>query len=328
MHKIDSQNLQLEITPIEAGKRVDQLLAISYIDISRSKIKKLIENGKLYVNNIIIYEADYKVKIGDQIVLHEEETPVACGLQPKNMPLFIVYEDGDLLVIDKPAGLTVHPGAGNYEDTLANGLVHYLSKQLSNIGGSQRPGIVHRLDKDTSGLLLVAKNDMAHAHLSAQLARHEVKREYFALIYGVPHPISGRIETYIGRSQHDRTKMAVQQDRGKLAITNYRVEQVYGDAALSVVTCILETGRTHQIRVHMTNKRHPIVGDQVYGRSYNYNLNSISPIACSLIHSLKRQALHAKTLGFIHPTTGQWIELSSPLPQDISQIVEALTKGE
>ncbi|MBS0236524.1 MAG: RluA family pseudouridine synthase [Proteobacteria bacterium] len=300
------------------GQRVDVALASQLTNLSRSKIKALIQNGKLYVNDLQITDADYKIKAGDRLFLRYEQVRGPAPLTPSSMPLVIVYEDEHLLVLNKPAGLTVHPGAGNYQDTLANGLLHYLGHNISG-PTSGRPGIIHRLDKDTSGLMIIAKQELAHMLLSALLARRQIKREYVAFVYGVPSPKVGTIATRIARSSQDRTKMAVYTNKGKSAVTHYKVEWVYHNT-IAKVTCNLETGRTHQIRVHLTHKRHPIVGDQLYGRSYNHNLSALGEEAKQVVQALRRQALHAQRLQFAHPFTGEDMEFFAEPPADMQHL--------
>lgn len=293
-----------------SGQRVDKFLTEQLSIISRSKIQQLISIGQLRVNNQVISDRNYQVKLGDEISLSIPESS-PTKMKPKNMHLDIIYEDEYLLVIDKPAGISVHPGAGNYDDTIVNVLLHYTKGKLSNLGGEDRPGIVHRLDKNTSGLMVVAKDDITHAYLSLALAKREIKRHYIALAFGLLETKSGKIETLIARSNKDRTKMEVSQNRGKYAITLYRVIDSYY-SQISLVECVLETGRTHQIRVHMAHIKHPLIGDQTYGRNLNFSLNHLPQELKEEIKQIKRQALHARKLEFVHPYTKAKISLTSP----------------
>jgi 23S rRNA pseudouridine1911/1915/1917 synthase len=243
--------------------------------------------------------------------------PVALAAEAQDIPLVIIHEDADLVVIDKPAGLVVHPAAGNLDGTLVNALLHHCAGHLSGIGGVARPGIVHRIDKDTSGLLVVAKSDKAHEGLAQQFKAHNIDRLYAAITYGVPVPGSGKVDTWIGRSDADRKKMAVHREgRGKHAVTHYRTMESYHDAAL--MECRLETGRTHQVRVHMAHIGHPLIGDPIYGRDRKGFKSILETLG------FKRQALHAKRLGFIHPVTGETLAFDSPLPPDMQELLSQL----
>ena len=262
-----------------------------------------------------------KVKAGDvfQIVV-----PPAVEAEPaaEDIPLNIVYEDDDLLVVNKPAGMTVHPAAGAYSGTLVNALLFYCRDKLSGIGGVKRPGIVHRIDKETSGLLVVAKNDMAHKNLSEQFAEHSIERTYQAIVYGVPQPLSGTIEGNIGRSASDRKKMALVESGGKSAVTHYQTLQAFG-RAVALVQCRLETGRTHQIRVHLSSRGHALVGDKVYVKNKKSELMLPEPLKSEVNH-FARQALHAKSLGFVHPRSKQWLQFDSQLPADMQNLLALL----
>jgi 23S rRNA pseudouridine1911/1915/1917 synthase len=243
--------------------------------------------------------------------------PVALDAVAQDIPLDIVHEDADLIVVDKPAGLVVHPAAGNLDGTLVNALLHHCDGQLSGIGGVARPGIVHRIDKDTSGLLVVAKSDKAHEGLARQFKDHSIDRLYAAIVYGIPTPGSGTVDAWIGRSDADRKKMAVHREgRGKHAVTHYRVMERLRGAAM--VECRLETGRTHQVRVHMAHLGHPLIGDPVYGRDRKGFKSILETLG------FKRQALHAKRLGFIHPVTEEPLAFDSPLPADMQELLSEL----
>lgn len=237
----------------------------------------------------------------------------------------MVFEDAHLIVIDKPAGMVVHPAAGNADGTLVNALLNHCGPSLSGIGGVRRPGIVHRIDKDTSGLLVAAKTDAAHQGLMALFARHDIERVYTAVVWGHPSPRKGTITGNIGRSTANRQKMAVVSSGGKEAITHYCVIEPLA-ANTSLVQCQLETGRTHQIRVHMATQGHPLVGDPVYGRSRAVGRRGLSDVQSNILKNFKRQALHAGTLGFVHPVTGKALHFESPLPEDMNRLVAALRK--
>ena len=242
--------------------------------------------------------------------------------------LDIVFEDKDIIIINKPSGMVVHPGAGNYENTLVNGLLYKYKKKLSDINGNLRPGIVHRIDKETSGLLVVAKNNLAHSKLGEQFSNHTIKRKYLALVWGVIRPLNGKIETLIARSKKNRQLMAVSETRGKKAVTNYFTKKIYNIQnipKISLVECQLETGRTHQIRVHMSFKKNPLLGDKQYGKK-NLKFKKIDKDFEKKLNYLNRQALHAKSLGFIHPTNKKFINFESKLPKDYKKLLDLLNK--
>jgi len=299
------------------GQRLDKTLA-DLTDLSRERIKALIAEGGVTIGGIAANSPSMKPADGTEFAIAvPEATPARAA--PQAIPLNVVFEDEHLIVVDKPAGMVVHPAAGNEDGTLVNALLHHCAGQLSGIGGVARPGIVHRIDKDTSGLLVVAKSDAAHEGLARQFAEHTLDRLYRAVVRGVPNPGSGTIASRIGRSSHDRKKMAVLPDgdsRGKHAITHYRTIQPLNRAAL--VECRLETGRTHQIRVHMSSIGHMLIGDPVYGRSDA----RLRPVLQRL--SFTRQALHAAVLGFIHPVTGDSLHFSSDTPPDMQELIDAL----
>lgn len=306
-------------------KRIDQVVAQQYPKISRSKVSKIIKTELLKLNGEVLKDPSHKVKSGDQIEFEnlKEET---INLIPKKMDLNIIFEDQDIIIIDKPIGMVVHPGAGNYEDTMVNGLLYHCKNNLSGMNGEDRPGIVHRIDKDTSGLLVVAKNDQAHAFIAKQFEEHSIKRSYLVFVYGILRPLHGKIETLIGRNKTNRQKMSADVIRGKDAITNYETLEVFKGNKIpdiSLVKCILETGRTHQIRVHMSHKGNPILGDQTYGKKIK-KIRGIDQEFEEILKSLKRQALHAHTLGFIHPTTNEEVLFASELPDDLNQLKNRL----
>lgn len=290
----------------EAGQRIDKALVAILSDVSRSHIQKLIDEGFVYVNNEAI-KMSYRLQRGDVInIVAREDKP--SNLKPEYIPLDIIFEDDDILIINKPRGLVVHPGAGNKNLTLANALMYY-TKNLSSINGEFRPGIVHRIDKDTSGLLAVAKNDYAHNELAAQLKNHTMSRVYVALVHGVIHEEEGKIIAPLGRDKKNRLKMTVDLRDGKEAVTHFKVLKRYQSSTL--VECRLETGRTHQIRVHFEYIKHPLVGDPLYGKKND-------PIYQG------GQLLHAKELFFIHPSTHREMKFTSPIPQHFNELLENL----
>ena len=263
--------------------------------------------------------------IGDEINLQIPE-PKEASLKPYNFKLQIVYEDDDLLIINKPAGIIMHPGAGNYDETIVNALMHYSKDSLSTIGDELRPGIVHRIDKDTSGLIVIAKNNITHENLSLQFSKHTIIRVYKLLIWGKLRPSSGKIDTFITRSSKNRQMMEVSSSKGKRAITNYKTIEIFENdktPTLSLVECRLETGRTHQIRVHMTHMGNSIMGDGKYKKKYK-KLKNIDTNLENLIYKLDRQFLHAQTLGFIHPKTSEEMTFTSILPQELENILVLL----
>ncbi len=300
------------------GARVDRFLADSLPDLTRARVQKLIASGHVMVGAATLAEPSQRVKPGETFTV---SVPPAAEPEPsaQAIPLVVVHEDDAVIVIDKPAGLVVHPAAGNPDRTLVNALIAHCGDSLSGIGGVRRPGIVHRLDKDTSGLMVAAKTDAAHQHLAAQFAAHSLERAYQALVWGVPRPAQGEIAGAIGRHPRQRKKMAVVARGGKAALTRYRVVRRFGDLA-SLVECRLATGRTHQIRVHLSHSGWPLVGDPVYGRSRR----GLPTVLNAGIKQLGRQALHAFILGFEHPTTGRRLKFQSQLPNDINDLVQIL----
>ncbi|MGD9810272.1 MAG: RluA family pseudouridine synthase [Sphingobium sp.] len=303
------------VDPGSAGARLDKALAGLVPSLSRERLKALILEGQVSGGGIPVRDPARKVEPGQRFTLHIPEAAPAEALA-QDIPLSITYEDAHLIVVDKPAGLVVHPAAGNLDGTLVNALLHHCGGSLSGIGGVARPGIVHRIDKDTSGLLVVAKSDAAHEGLARQFKDHSISRRYLAIVAGVPRPASGTVDTWIGRSDHDRKKMAVQREgRGKHAVTHYRTVEPFNAAAL--VECRLETGRTHQVRVHMAHIGHPLIGDPVYGGRTKQKLGGDK-------HKLRRQALHAAALGFIHPVTGEKLDFESALPADMQELLSQL----
>jgi 23S rRNA pseudouridine1911/1915/1917 synthase len=304
-----------------SGARLDKALAEAS-GLSRARVQALIEEGRVEVAGKPANAASLKVAAGIPFrIFIPPAAPAAAA--PEDMPLAIAFEDAHLIVIDKPAGLVVHPAAGNLSGTLVNGLLHHCRGQLSGIGGVARPGIVHRIDKDTSGLLVIAKTDAAHEGLAAQFAAHSVHRRYIAVVAGHPSPTEGRIDARIGRSDADRKKMTVlpnNSSRGKSAVTHYKVIQRLDSSAQ--IECRLETGRTHQVRVHCASIGHPLLGDPAYGRTPK----ALRPVLERL--AFARQALHAAELGFRHPVTGQAVQWRSNLPQDMRELIDQLGRND
>jgi 23S rRNA pseudouridine1911/1915/1917 synthase len=307
--------LEITLTEAAAGERLDRALAAA-TDLSRMRIQALLAEGRIMRDGVQATNASAKAKAGQHIVI-DIPPPIPAIPKPQDIPLSIVFEDEDMMVIDKPAGLVVHPGAGNPDGTLVNALLAYCGDRLSGIGGVRRPGIVHRLDKDTSGLMVVAKTDRAHISLAHQLQTRTLKRIYTAVVWGKPTPATGRIEGNIGRRPNDRKRMALVPHGGRPAVTHYRTLKSYKTA--SVVECRLETGRTHQIRVHMAHIGHPLVGDPAYG------LKRLPKDAPALAKSLPRQALHATQVTFLHPVTNMEMCYSSPVPNDIAELIARMS---
>ena len=309
-------------TPIHLiDMRLDKALA-ELADISRTKAAAAIRDDKVKINGIVNADVKYKLQENDEVEVTLDPV-VQQELKAADIPLNIVYEDDDLLVINKQAGLTVHPGAGNHQDTLVNALLHIYGTALSSIGGEERPGIVHRLDKDTSGLMVIAKNDATHEKLSNDIAERDVKRTYTALVWGNINPDSGTITTNIGRSPKERTRMTVvEYPNGKIATTHYKTIQSFG--YISMVECRLETGRTHQIRIHMSHIGHSVVGDQTYGNNARKISSHYTDEKKVALTDFKRQALHSSLLEFEHPTTGERMVFESPLPEDMQELISKL----
>ncbi len=303
--------------------RIDRFLAIAYPDISRSRIKSLLLDQQIRLNNQLIANPSYKVKAGDAIEMTIPETK-DIDIVAQKMDLDIIHEDDDLIIINKKAGIVVHPAPGNYDNTLVNGLMYHCGDSLSGIGGVKRPGIVHRIDKDTSGLIVVAKSDTAHSGLSELFQKHDIERLYQAIIWGRPNPFDGSIEGNIGRHPVQRKKMTVVgMDSGKHAITHYKIIKSLSMAA-SLIECRLETGRTHQIRVHMTSMGHPLIGDQTYGNPTKNRLANLSKETQLFTRNFPRQALHAKSLGFTHPVSGEKLHFEAKIPDDMQGLINIL----
>ena len=319
------KNINFIVKENESGLRVDVLINKREKLISRSRIKNLILNEKLNLNNEILKSPSKKVNSGDKLSLQIPE-PKEASLKPYEYKLEIIHEDKDLLIINKPAGIIMHPGAGNYDKTIVNALVNYDKDSLSTIGDELRPGIVHRIDKNTSGLVVIAKNNETHENLSKQFSDHTITRVYQLLAWGKLRPSFGKIDTFITRRTKNRQLMEVSISKGKRAITNYKTIEVFENnksPTLSLIECKLETGRTHQIRVHMTHLGNSIVGDDKYIKKYK-KIKNIDFQLENLITKLDRQFLHAKTLGFIHPKTNEEMIFSSILPQELNNLLEML----
>jgi 23S rRNA pseudouridine1911/1915/1917 synthase len=324
---------KLDVGAEDNGARLDRILAAQLPEVSRSRHKALILSGQVAVDGATIRDPSYRVNAGSRIRL---DLPPAADttIAAENIPLKIVYEDDELLVIDKPAGLVVHPAAGNRSGTLVNALIAHCGASLSGIGGEKRPGIVHRLDKETSGLLVVAKTDRAHRALAAQFADHgragPLRRGYLAFVWGVPERPRGTIDKPIGRHPHAREKMAVRGD-GREAITHLEVVERYpgsdGKPVASLLFCSLETGRTHQIRVHLAAIGHPLLGDEVYGGGFKTKAARLAPAAREALSALARQALHAHLLTFEHPAVGNVLAFRSELPDALSRLHISLGAG-
>jgi len=309
-------SMQINLPGSAAGQRLDRALADALPQYSRERLKNLVQGGRLAGPAGVIWDPATKMKGGEALQLVVPAARPADNMA-QDIALTVPYEDDHLLLVDKPAGLVVHPAAGNFDGTLVNALLHHCAGRLSGIGGVARPGIVHRIDKDTSGLLVVAKTDKAHEGLAAQFARHDVERRYTAVVAGVPVPPAGRIEGALARSSTNRQKMAIVKDgRGKHAVTHFRTVAAFAGAAQ--VECRLETGRTHQIRVHMASIGHALLGDAAYGRTPG----KLAPLLKAL--GFERQALHAATLGFVHPVTQEKLSFESPLPADMVALIGRL----
>jgi 23S rRNA pseudouridine1911/1915/1917 synthase len=318
------KTIDLEVYEGEENQRLDKFL-VARLALTRTRIKALIDQNMLRGGGEFITTASRKVHKGDIFMLTLPDVVEAIP-QPENIPLSIVYEDADLLVLNKPVGLVVHPAPGHYESTLVNALLAHCGKSLSGIGGVRRPGIVHRLDKDTSGLMVIAKNDQAHQRLSAQFADRTLSRSYWAFVWGIPKPKQGVIDQDIGRSLHNRQKMAVVTKQGRPAVTKYRIIKQFfakedASQGIALVQCDLMTGRTHQIRVHMAHMGHSLIGDPVYGRIPKWAKKVFSPY----VLAFPRQALHAFQLTFVHPITNETMSFEAPLPQDLEALVSSLS---
>jgi 23S rRNA pseudouridine1911/1915/1917 synthase len=329
---VDSGDTKLSMDTVadaaHAGWRLDRFLAATLPDFSRSRLQQLLEGGAVMLGDKTIKDANHRVKPGDSFTVTVPPTAPAIP-QGQDIPLEVIYEDKELIVINKPAGLVVHPAAGNPDGTLVNALIAHCGTGMLSIGGEARPGIVHRLDKDTSGLLVAAKTERAMASLAKQFANHTIERAYNAVVWGTPRDSSGRIESQIGRSPFDRKRMSVLRAGGKRAATRYQVLEKFGPAErtfASLIECRLETGRTHQIRVHLTHLGHPLIGDPQYGRSRTppRGKTDAETAAFTVAADFPRQALHAFVLGFQHPSLHKTLRFEAPWPADFEGLVGAL----
>lgn len=300
-------SIEFRIEEAIAGERIDKFLSDSLPDVSRSYIQKLIKDGQVTVNQKTV-KSNYKLNAGDLLSMEEPELQEP-DIEAEDIPLDILYEDSDLLIINKPKGMVVHPSAGHYSGTLVNALMHYCKEDLSGINGVLRPGIVHRIDMDTTGSLIVCKNDFTHNHIAEQLKVHSITRVYHAIVHGILKDDEGTINAPIGRHPIDRKKMSINHKNGKEAVTHYKVLKRFKN--FTYIECRLETGRTHQIRVHMSSISHPLLGDAVYG-----------PVKSP--YKLQGQTLHAKTIGITHPRTGEYLEVEAPLPEYFANLLKKL----
>ena len=320
-----NNSMKFLIKENSTNERLDVFLSKKITHLTRSYIKRIIETRNVKINDKVVASPSKKIKTNDTVAI------IIVSVKPKellpnNIKLNICFEDKDILIINKPKGMVVHPGAGNHENTLANALIHKYKNQLSNINGELRPGIVHRIDKDTSGLLVIAKNNLSHSKLSKQFSEHSIERKYLCLVWGVIRPLKGKIETLISRNEKNRQLMMVSEIKGKKAITNYKTLKAFNIKdipKLSLIECNLETGRTHQIRVHMKYKGTSLLGDNQYGKK-NVKFKKINTDFLKIISKLDGQALHAKSLGFIHPTTNKFVNFDSKLPSDFKKLLDLL----
>ena len=315
------------VNEINSGERIDIYLSKKINFLTRSFIKKLIEKNGVLLNKKKTQTSSIKVKVNDEVlidIIKEKKDRIL----PKKMNLDIIFEDKDIIVLNKSKGVVVHPGAGNFENTLVNGLIYKYKKQLSDVNGEIRPGIVHRIDKDTSGLLVVAKNNISHSKLGKQFSDHSIKRKYQCLIWGVVRPLKGKIISLIARSKKNRQLMTVSEINGKKAITNYKTIKVFNVKdipKISLIECELETGRTHQIRVHLKYKGASIIGDNQYGKK-NIKFKKIDKNFSKILSNVNGQILHAATLNFVHPTKKKWLNFEAPLPTEFKKMLNLLNK--
>ena len=321
-----NNTIKFFISKTYTGERLDIFLTKKLQNFTRSYVKKQIVDKNVKINNLTISSPSKKLKQNDKIEINIIKN-TKDKLRPAKIKLDIIYEDKDLLIINKQKGMVVHPGAGNLNNTLANALVYIYKENLSDINGEFRPGIVHRIDKETSGLLVVAKNNLTHSELGKQFSNHSIKRKYLCLIWGIIRPINGKIQTLITRNIKNRQLMTVSEVKGKKAITNYKTLKVYNlkdVPKISLLECELETGRTHQIRVHLTEKGNPLIGDRTYGRSPQSKLKSLSESTVQSIKMLPGQALHAQSLGFLHPKKEKMLHFQSVMPDYLSKLVNSI----
>jgi len=317
--------IKFSVDEKDSGKRLDKYLAENINEFTRSFLKKLIKEKQVKLNNTILFNPSTKVKYKDQIIINIIDKN-SQNVIPKKIKLDIIHEDKDILIVNKPKGMVVHPGANNYENTLVNALLYKYKTNLSDVNGDLRPGIVHRIDKETSGLLVVAKNNLTHANLGDQFSKHTIKRKYLCLSWGVIRPLNGKIITLITRDKKNRQLMTVSDIKGKKAITNYKTIKVFNIKdipKISLLECELETGRTHQIRVHLKYKGTSLLGDKQYGKK-NIKFKKINNDFFVKLNKLSGQALHAKTLEFVHPKTKKWMSFNSELPDGFKKILNLL----
>ena len=322
-----NNTIKFLVKKVDNGERADIFLSKKINDTTRSFLKKLIKKNLLKINNKIINSPSIKLKINDNLeikLINDQEQK----LIPKKIELDIIYEDKDILIVNKQKGLVVHPGAGNSKNTLANALAYKYKNNLSDINGKLRPGIIHRIDKETSGLLIVAKNNISHSNLGKQFSEHTIKRKYKCLVWGILRPLNGRIDTLISRNKKNRQLMTVSELSGKRAITNYKTLRTFfrkDIPKISLMECELETGRTHQIRVHLSYKGVSILGDKQYGKK-KLKFKKINEELAFLLNSLQGQLLHAETIEFTHPTKNKWVKFKSELPRDFKKMQSFLEK--
>ena len=322
-----NNTIKFLVKKVDNGERADIFLSKKINDLTRSFLKKLIKKNLLKINNKIISSPSIKLKTNDYLeikLIYDQEKK----LIPKKIELDIIFEDKDILIVNKQKGIVVHPGAGNFKNTLANALAYKYKNNLSNINGKLRPGIIHRIDKDTSGLLVIAKNNISHSNLGKQFSEHTIKRKYKCLVWGILRPLNGRIDTLISRNKRNRQLMTVSEISGKRAITNYKTIRSFfreDIPKISLMECELETGRTHQIRVHLSYKGISILGDKQYGKK-KLKFKKINKEFVFLLNSLQGQLLHAETIEFIHPTKNKWVKFKSELPKDFKKMQSFLEK--
>ena len=322
-----NNTIKFLVKKVDNGERADIFLSKKINDLTRSFLKKLIKKNLLKINNKIINSPSIKLKTNDYLeikLIYDQEKK----LVPKEIELDIIYEDKDILIVNKQKGLVVHPGAGNFKNTLANALAYKYKNNLSDINGKLRPGIIHRIDKETSGLLVVAKNNISHSNLGKQFSEHTIKRKYKCLVWGILRPLNGRIDTLISRNKRNRQLMTVSEFSGKRAITNYKTLRTFFKndiPKISLMECELETGRTHQIRVHLSYKGVSILGDKQYGKK-KLKFKKINEELTFLLNSLQGQLLHAETIEFTHPTKNKWVKFKSELPKDFKKMQSFLEK--
>ena len=322
-----NNTMKFSISETNNGERLDIFLSKKIKGLTRSFIKKIINKKEVKINNIITCSPSKKLKLNDIVLINIVEK-TENKLRPKKIKLEVFYEDDDLLIVNKQKGMVVHPGAGNYENTLANALAYKYKDNLSNINGKLRPGIVHRIDKETSGLLVIAKNNFTHSQLGKQFIDHSIRRKYVCLIWGVIRPLNGKIQTLISRNKKNRKLMTVSDINGKKAVTNYKTIKVFTNKdipKISLIECELETGRTHQIRVHLKYKGTSILGDNQYGKK-NPKFKKINEDFLPILENIKGQALHAQTLEFYHPTKKKMVAFKSELPSDFKKMIDLLNK--